>query len=127
MELVVRRLSGRTLWFVESVTTLVALGFVSAVGLASVDGVVRAYRVGDATMDLLLPIWPSKALISVALAVLSVRLALQLFDSLRLMINPDGEPVTALPAASVEDLAREEIDGAIGKAEPEALGLRGRS
>jgi TRAP-type C4-dicarboxylate transport system permease small subunit len=127
MEMVVRRLSGRTLWFVESVTTLVAFGFVSAVGLASVDGVVRAYRVGDATMDLLLPIWPSKALISVALAVLSVRLALQLFDSLRLMINPDGEPVAALPAASVEDLAREEIDGAIGKAEPEVLGLRGRS
>lgn len=127
MEMVVRRLSGRTLWFVESMTTLVAFGFVSAVGLASIDGVVRAYRVGDTTMDLLLPIWPSKALISVALAVLSVRLALQLFDSLRLMIDPDGQPVAALPAISVEELAREEIDDVIGKIEPETLGQGGQS
>jgi len=127
MEMVVRRLSGRTLWFVESMTTLVAFGFVSAVGLASVDGVVRAYRVGDATMDLLLPVWPSKALISVALAVLSVRLALQLFDSLRLMIDPDGQPIAALPVVSVEELAREEIDDVIGKIEPETVGSEGRS
>lgn len=127
MEMVVRRLSGRTLWFVESMTTLVAFGFVSAVGLASVDGVVRAYRVGDATMDLLLPVWPSKALISVALAVLSVRLALQLFDSVRLMIDPDGQPIAALPVVSVEELAREEIDDVIGKIEPETVGSEGRS
>ncbi|NKB44570.1 MAG: TRAP transporter small permease subunit [Alphaproteobacteria bacterium] len=114
MEMVVRRLSGRALWCVESITTLIALGFVSAVGLASADGVARAYRVGDATMDLLLPVWPSKALITLALVVLAGRLALQFFDSLRLIMTPDAEPIAALPVASVEELAREEIE-ATGK------------
>lgn len=114
MEMVVRRLSGRALWCVESVTTLIALGFVCAVGFASAEGVVRAYRVGDATMDLLLPVWPSKALVTLALAVLAGRLALQFFDSLRLVITPDADPVAALRAASVEDIAREEIEDVIG-------------
>lgn len=117
MEMVVRRLSGRALWCVESMTTLIALGFVSAVGIASAEGVVRAYRVGDATMDLLLPVWPAKALVTLALTVLAGRLALQFFDSLRLVRTPDAEPVAALRAASVEDLAREEIEEVIGTVE----------
>jgi C4-dicarboxylate transporter, DctQ subunit len=121
MELFVRRLSGRTLWCVESVMTLIALGFVSAVGLASAKGVVRAHQIGDSTMDLLLPVWPSKALITLALAVLAVRLALQFFDSLRLIVTPDAEPIAALPVFSVEDHAREEIEDVIGKIETKDL------
>lgn len=121
MEMVVRRLSDRSLWLVESLTSLVALGFISAVGLASVDGVVRAYRVGDATMDLLLPVWPSKALITVALAVLAGRLALQFFDSLRMLADPKAELIAALPVVSVEELAREEIDDVIGKIETDSV------
>lgn len=119
MEMVVRRLSGRTLWCVESFTTLLALGFICAVGVASAEGVVRAYRVGDATMDLLLPVWPAKALVTLALLVLAVRLTLQFFDSLRLAITPEAVPVAALRVATVEELAREEIEEVIGTVEPE--------
>lgn len=114
MEMVVRRLSGRALWAAESLTALLAFGFVAAVGIASAEAVSRAYRVGDSTMDLLLPVWPSKVLVTLALFVLAVRLALQLIDSLRLIGAPDGEPVTALPPASVAEHAREEIAEAIG-------------
>jgi len=121
MEMVVRRLSGRALWCVESITALLALGFICAVGVASAEGVVRAYRVGDATMDLMLPVWPAKALITLALMVLAVRLALQFFDSLRLTITPEAEPVAALRVATVEEIAREEIEEVIGTVEPDGL------
>lgn len=114
MEMVVRRLSGRPLWLVESLTAMLALGFVAAVGVASAEAVSRAYRVGDSTMDLLLPVWPSKVLVTLALFVLAVRLALQFIDSLRLVVSPDSDPITALPPASVADHAREEIEEAIG-------------
>jgi TRAP-type mannitol/chloroaromatic compound transport system permease small subunit len=94
-------------------------GIICAVGVASAEGVVRAYRVGDATMDLLLPVWPAKALVTLALMVLAVRLTLQFFDSLRLAITPEAVPVAALRVATVEELAREEIEEVIGTVEPE--------
>lgn len=114
MELVVRRLSGRALWLVESLTALLAFGFVIAVSIASAEAVLRAYRVGDSTMDLLLPVWPAKLLVTLALFVLSVRLVLQLLDSLRLTLVPTAKPIAALPPASVADHAREEIAEVIG-------------
>lgn len=114
MEMVVRRLSGRSLWVVESLTALLAFGFITAVGFASAEAVARAYRVGDSTMDLLLPVWPSKVLVTLALFVLAVRLALQCLDSIRLVVFPQSTPIVALPPASVAEHAREEIEEAMG-------------
>jgi C4-dicarboxylate transporter, DctQ subunit len=121
MEMVVRHLTGRALWVVESLTAFIALFFVVAVGLASVDAVARAIRVGDSTMDILLPVWPSKALITLALTVLAGRLSLQFVDSLRLIVTPDATPIAALRVASLVDHAREEIDEVIGKIELDAM------
>ena len=121
MELVVRRLSGRPLWCLESLTALLALCFIVAVSIASFDAVARAYRVSDSTMDLLLPVWPAKLLVSIALTVLSGRLALQFIDSLRLTLNPNATPIAALKVASVADHAREEIEEAIGVLDSETL------
>ena len=115
MELLVRTLSGRPLWLVETFTTLLTLGFITAIGLSSAEAVVRAYRVQDATMDMLLTIWPSKALITLALGVLAVRLALQFIDSLRLVITPSARPVMALTVASLAGQAKEEIEEALGE------------
>ena len=114
MELVLRRISGRPLWIIESLTTGLALGFVAAVAVASWQGVERAFVTQDATMDLLLPVWPSKSLVTIALIVLTVRLFLQLVDSLRLAVSPEAEPIAALRVASVVDHAREEIEEAFG-------------
>lgn len=119
MELVVRHLSGRALWLTESLTTALALWFIAAVMIASVEAVFRAYEVEDSTMDLLLPVWPAKSLVAVALFVLSVRLALQLIDSLRLIMTPDAAPVTALTVATVAEHAQEEIAEAFGEHQPE--------
>ena len=115
MELAVRRLSGRMLWFAESVTTGLALIFIAAVTVASLDNALFAYETGDATMDLLLPVWPSKILVTLALGVLTVRLLLQLVDSLRLLINPIGIPIAAPQVVSIADQARDEIAEALGR------------
>jgi TRAP-type C4-dicarboxylate transport system permease small subunit len=114
MELVIRKLSGRTLWVAESFTAFCAFGFIAAVAVASAEGVVRAYRVEDSTMDMLLPVWPAKSLVTLALFVLAVRLGLQLFDSLRLAISPAKTPIAALVVASVAELAKDEIADALG-------------
>lgn len=115
MELVVRKLKGRTLWVVESITTLCAFLFVAAVSEASAEAVIRAYRVGDSTMDLLLPVWPAKTLVTLALIVLAVRLGIQFIDSMRLVLHPDETPVAALSVASVTEIAQEEIAEAFGE------------
>ena len=65
-------------------------------------------------MDLLLPVWPVKSLVTLALFVLAVRLGLQLFDSLRLAVSPAKTPITALVVASVAELAKDEIADALG-------------
>ena len=117
MELVLRRISGRVLWLIESFTTALALVFIAAVTVASWDGMVRSYVTGDATMDLLLPVWPSKSLVTLALVILTVRLALQLVDSVRLSVFLDDEPIAALPVVSVVEHAREEIEEAFGEHE----------
>ena len=110
----------------ESLTALLALCFIVAVCIASFEAVTRAYRVSDSTMDLLLPVWPAKLLVSIALTVLSGRLALQFIDSLRLIVNPDAVPIAALKAVSVEEHAREEIEEAIGTLESDASNGKGQ-
>ncbi len=114
MEMLVRRLQGRTLWAVEALMSTLALAFIGAVALASIDAVERAYLVQDSTMDLLLPVWPAKVCVAIALAILTVRLFLEAVDGLRLAIHPTAEPVTASRVASVADHAREEIEEALG-------------
>lgn len=118
MEMLVRRFRGRLLWATEAIMSSLALAFIAAVAVASVDAVERAYLVQDSTMDLLLPIWPAKVCVAFALAILTVRLSLEATDGVRLFINPNAEPVTASRVASVADHAREEIEEALGSDSP---------
>ena len=115
MELFIRKLSGRTLWIVECATTGTALAFVAVVTVACFEGAIFAYDTGDATMDLLLPVWPSKTLVAIAMTVLTGRLLLQWADTVRLVFTPSAEPVAALLVASVTDHAKEEIEEALGE------------
>ena len=115
MELVIRKLQGRGLWVAESLTTLCAFLFIAAVSVASAEGVIRSYSVEDSTMDLMLPVWPAKSLVTLALAVLTVRIFIQLIDSLRLAINPEQIPIAAISVASISDIAQDEITEALGQ------------
>ena len=74
MELVVRRLSGRALWIAEFIGVLLALVIVYFLMLFGWDFFVRAFELGDSTIDRDLPIWPAKLVIPVAFFVLNLSL-----------------------------------------------------
>ena len=57
----------------------------------------RAYELGDSSMDIGLPTWPAKMIVPIALCVLVLRLILQLWAYGRLLINSKATPV-AIPS-----------------------------
>ncbi len=52
---------------------------------ASFTNFLRAYQIGDSTMDIKLPTWPAKLMVPLALSVLWLRLSLQIWGYLRLI------------------------------------------
>ena len=83
MDIIIGAMRGRVLWLVEMI--IVILIFLLMVGLVwgswahfdrSFD-CARPWCSRDSTIDLSLPIWPSKIVVPIAFAVLSMRLALQ--------------------------------------------------
>jgi C4-dicarboxylate transporter DctQ subunit len=72
----------------------------------------RAYQIGDSSMDINLPIWPAKLVVPVALSILALRLILQIWAYSRAVINGGDNPI-AVPL--IEDAA------AVAAAEAESL------
>ena len=118
MDLLLRFLSKRALWIVEALAVAIALVIVTLLIDSSFNNFMRAYRLGDSTMDIKLPVWPSKLMVPLALSVLWVRLVLQLVGYGRLVLHPYAEPRGVPVLASVEEQARTEIEEALGHAEP---------
>ena len=76
----------------------------------------RAWTIGDSTIDIEIPLWPSKLLIPIAFAVLLVRLFIQLLGFLRLSAHPEAEPVGIPLIETVDEQAQHEIEtGLAGK------------
>lgn len=104
MELIVSALAGRAQWLAEMVGVLVALLVVSLLLAPTWQHAMRSILLGDSTMDLHLPMWPSKLLVPAALAVLWLRLFLNLLGYARLIIRPRAEPVAVpRPGHVIED------------------------
>ena len=73
-----------------------------------------AYLSGDSTIDALYPTWPSKLLVPIALAILALRMVVQLLGSLRLAIDPGRELIGVVAPQDVAAQAREEIREVMG-------------
>lgn len=116
MELIVSRFRGRTLWLLESFGVTVGLIVVAALISTTFDHFLRAYQLGDSTIDARLPIWPAKLLVPVALSLLWLRLLLQLVGYARLALHPSLPPEAVPLIASVEQEAAKEIRDALGGA-----------
>jgi hypothetical protein len=76
----------------------------------SYDHFLRAFTQGDSTIDVELPVWPSKLLVPIALSILLLRLILQLVGYARLVLDPEADPVAVPTIPTIEDQARHEID-----------------
>lgn len=65
--------------------------------------------------DIKLPIWPTKLLVPIVLAVLWVRLVLQALDYGRLIGHPDAAPIAVPVIETIEVQAKNEIEEALGR------------
>ena len=104
MDILVGRLKGRFLWAAEIISTLLMLSVTSALTYGSWLHFRRAWDFGDSSIDIALPLWPSKLLVPLALFLLSLRLVLQLWGYARALRRGDQFPV-AVPL--IEDPAHQ--------------------
>lgn len=113
MELAIGALKGRAMWMLESFGALFALVIVAILIEGSFQNFLRAYQLGDSTIDIRLPIWPSKLIVPFALTTLWLRLALQLWGYLRMARHPDFTPMAVPIAKTADQIAKDEIDAAL--------------
>lgn len=115
MDILVERLRGRTLWLVETFNTLAALLIISLLMVFSAVFFWSAYTSGDSTVDAEYLTWPSKILVPISLAVLVLRLTIQLLGSIRLLVDPSRELIGVVAPMDVAAQAQAEIE-ALGDA-----------
>ncbi|MBA5778358.1 TRAP transporter small permease [Stappia sp. F7233] len=115
MEIVLGRFKGRALWIAELVGVVLIWLVVAALIYGSWFHFERSYQIGDSTIDVGLPTWPSKLLVPVALSLLWLRLSMQIYGYLRLVLHPDAEPIAVPVIEDVTTAAQHEIEEAFGE------------
>ncbi len=114
MELFISGLRGRLLWVGETFGTLVGLGIVGVLIWYGWDHFLRAYQLGDTTIDAEFPVWPSKLLVPMAFLLWFIRLLIQLAGSVRMLINPGLTAEGVVLYKDAAEHAQEEIEAALG-------------
>lgn len=110
MEMVLKFARGRTQWALEVFGTLVALFIIAVLIWYGYGHFLRAWTLGDSTIDAELPVWPSKLLVPIAFSLLWLRLVVQLVGYARLVLHPDAAPLAVPVILSAEALAKKEIE-----------------
>ena len=109
MELLIQKLKGRYLWAAELLGTALAIFIVSVLIPYSYAHFQRAFEFGDSTIDLELATWPAKLIVPVALSLLVIRLCIQFFGYLRLLLDPSLQQIAVPALKRPEEVAAEEI------------------
>ena len=117
MEMLLKAAKGRLQWVIETFGIVIALLVISVLIWYGFEHFLRAYQLGDSTIDAQLPVWPSKLLVPISFALLWLRLVVQLVGFTRLVRSPDAEPVAVPTVMTVEQLAALEIEESLGKVE----------
>ena len=112
MDMLVGKIHGRPLWITELISVTLMLSVTLVLIYGSFLHFLRAYQIGDSSIDIDLPIWPAKLVVPVALSILALRLILQIWAYIRAVIEGGNNPV-AVPL--IEDAA------AVAAAEAESL------
>jgi C4-dicarboxylate transporter, DctQ subunit len=117
MDLLLRGFSLRFLWAMELFCVLIALVVITVLVDSTFLNFQRAWQLGDSTIDIKLPVWPTKLIVPAVLAVLWVRLVLQSIDYLRLICHPTAAPIAVPVIETIEVQAQHEIEEALGREE----------
>lgn len=113
MEIILGRFKGRLLYTFEILATVVAITIITILTYYSYEHFLRAWTIGDSTIDIQLPVWPSKLLVPTAFSVLLVRLFIQLVGFIRLFMSPDSVPIGIPLIETVDEQAQHEIDAGL--------------
>lgn len=122
MDLVLRGLKGRWLWFCETLAIVLSMFVIGVLMYYGYTHFERAFVQGDSTIDANFPVWPSKLIVPVAFSLLWLRLAIQLYGYVRLLIDPSLTPVGVPTIPSIEDIAKQDIDVTGSEDAPDAGG-----
>lgn len=120
MDMLVGALKGRVLWLFELVSVLLMLVLIIALTWGAWDHFDRSFDCArplcsrDSSIDIGLPIWPSKLVVPFAFAVLSLRLLLQAVGYGRALILGLENPVAVPLTISVAEQARLEAEALEG-------------
>lgn len=121
MDMLVSALKGRMLWFFELVSVLLILVLIVALTWGAWEHFDRSFDCArplcsrDSSIDIGLPIWPSKLVVPIAFGVLCLRLILQAWGYGRALVLGLENPVAVPLNLSVAEQARleaESLDGA---------------
>ena len=117
MDMLVGQLRGRWLWLTEFLSTLLMLLVCLVLAYGSWLHFWRAYDLGDSSLDIHLPTWPAKLVVPVALAVLCLRLMIQLWGYLRALRSGTTEPVAVPLVEDAATVAAREAESVMGEGE----------
>ncbi len=109
MDILISRFRGRFLWFLEAFAALATLIIAILLARFAWSFFNDAYVIGDSTTDAEIDTWPSKLLVPVAFAMLSLRMLVQFLGSLRLTLDPSLPPVGVVVQKDIAEQAQEEI------------------
>lgn len=127
MELLIGRFDGRTRWVLETIGTLIAIFIITVLCWYAYEHFLRAWLIGDSSMDIELPIWPGKIIVVIAFISLIGRLVLQLVGFLRLVAYPDAVPIAIPMIATVDEVAQHEIDVGLAGEEEKVVIVPGKA
>ncbi len=114
MELVVGSLRGRALWLLEAFGAAIAMFIIGVLIYYSYGHFMRAYTLGDTTIDAEYVTWPSKLLVPIAFSIWWIRLALQFIGAVRLVIYPNATPIGVVVTKDAAEQAQDEIHEVMG-------------
>ena len=124
MELFLTFMPKRALWIFELVSVLVALVIVGILTYYTGTHAWRSWTSGDSTMDAQIIMWPSKLIVSLSLALLFIRLLIELWGYLRLIGDPAATPYGVPELIDAEEQARRDAAAAEALVESEIRGAR---
>lgn len=114
MDLVIGRFQGRWMWLIEMLSSIFVLGVIILLIWGSWSHFDRSFDWAsplfsrDSTIDINLPIWPTKLLVPIMFSVLALRTVLQIWAYARAFANNTERPIAVPLPQSIADQAMAE-------------------
>ncbi|MDJ0833678.1 MAG: TRAP transporter small permease [Gammaproteobacteria bacterium] len=115
MDIVVGHLRGRWLWLSELISVLLMFAITLILIYGSYLHFLRAYQIGDSSLDINLPTWPAKLVVPIALSVLALRLLLQIWAYSRAVWRGEERPVAVPLIEDAASVAAAEAESVMGE------------